>query len=78
MLNRIDPVSLDGWDVRLKIRMTRPLGNVREAFLGGLNIGIASVNIVSTKGVLIDAVAKFARKTKERRLLAVALGSVET
>jgi hypothetical protein len=52
--------------------------DVRQAFFAGVDIGIGNANIVSANGVLIDAVADFARKTKKRRLLAVTLGPVAT
>jgi hypothetical protein len=52
--------------------------DVRQAFFAGVDMGIGNANIVSANGVLIDAVADFARKTKKRRLLAVTLGPVAT
>jgi hypothetical protein len=39
-------------------------------------MAIGRANVVPTKGVLIDVIANLARKTKERRLLAVTLDSV--
>ena len=81
----LDPRLVDRKELRSKLSTS--LGQTAErprVLIPFLSRGIFTVCTIDGRidGIadrkLIDAVAKFARKTKERRLLAVALGSVET